>query len=100
MIISGGMNVYSAEVEAVLRQHPAVDAVAVVGIPHPDWGEIVVAAVVPLEGADAEELRRFAKARLSAYKAPKHVIFVDLLPLTRVGKIDKKALRASVKGRV
>jgi fatty-acyl-CoA synthase len=100
MIISGGMNVYSAEVEAVLRQHPAVDAVAVVGIPHPDWGEIVVAAVVPLQGADAEELRRFAKARLSAYKAPKHVIFVDLLPLTRVGKIDKKALRASVKGRV
>lgn len=100
MIITGGMNVYSAEVEAVLRQHPTVDAVAVVGVPHPDWGEIVVAAVVPLQGADAEELRRFAKAKLSGYKAPKHVVFVDGLPLTRVGKIDKKALRASIKDRV
>jgi fatty-acyl-CoA synthase/long-chain acyl-CoA synthetase len=96
MIISGGMNVYSVEVENVLRQHPAVRAAAVVGVPDADWGEAVVAVVVPAEGADAEDIRKFARSRLSGYKAPKRVMFVEDLPVTRIGKVDKKTLRVRV----
>jgi len=94
MIISGGMNVYSVEVEAAIREHPAVADVGVVGVPDRDWGEAVVAVVVPRSAIDADDIVRFARARLSAYKVPKRVVFVDLLPLTRYGKPDKKAMRA------
>jgi fatty-acyl-CoA synthase/long-chain acyl-CoA synthetase len=93
MIISGGMNVYSTEVEGVLREHPDVKEAAVVGLPHPDWGEAVTAVVVTDHGADAEQIRQFAKARLSAYKVPKNVHIVDDLPLTQYGKIDKRLIR-------
>lgn len=93
MIISGGMNVYSTEVEAVLREHGSVREAAVVGLPHADWGEAVTAIVVADEGATAEDIRLFAKARLSAYKVPKTVQIVERLPLTQYGKIDKKRIR-------
>ncbi|WP_077146072.1 class I adenylate-forming enzyme family protein [Sphingopyxis sp. KK2] len=93
MIISGGMNVYSTEVEAVLREHGSVREAAVVGLPHADWGEAVTAIVVADEGVAAEDIRLFAKARLSAYKVPKTVQIVERLPLTQYGKIDKKRIR-------
>lgn len=95
MIITGGMNVYGREVEDVLSAHPDVSAVAVIGIPHHDWGEAVHAVVVAA-GPDltAERLLAWAKPMLSAYAAPKTVEFVDRLPETPFGKIDKKALRA------
>jgi fatty-acyl-CoA synthase len=94
MIISGGMNVYSTEVESVLREHPSVREAAVVGIPHPDWGEAVTAVVIVAEGCNLEEIRQFAKARLSAYKAPKSIHFIAEMPLTQYGKIDKRRIRA------
>jgi len=93
MIITGGMNVYSAEVESALREHPNVRDAAVVGIPHPDWGEAVTAVVIAEDGCIAEDVRQFAKARLSAYKVPKSVHIVEDLPLTQYGKIDKRRIR-------
>ena len=96
MIITGGMNVYSTEVESVLRQHPAVREAAVVGIPHPDWGEAVTAVLIAAEGAKAEDIRQFSKAQLSAYKVPKAVHIVSELPLTQYGKIDKRRIRAQL----
>jgi len=95
MIITGGMNVYGREVEDVLSAHPHVASVAVIGIPHPDWGEAVHAVVVAARfGLTAEGLLAWAKPKLSAYAAPKSVEFVDSLPETPFGKIDKKTLRA------
>lgn len=96
MIISGGMNVYSTEVEAALRTFVGVYDVAVVGIPHDDWGEAVTAVVVTDGTVSEEGLRQYAKAKLSAYKVPKSVHFVGQLPLTQYGKIDKKRIRATL----
>jgi fatty-acyl-CoA synthase/long-chain acyl-CoA synthetase len=93
MIITGGMNVYSNEVEIALRQHEAVLEVAVIGLPDADWGEAVTVIVVQSGGASASDLRDFAKSKLSAYKVPKSIVFADELPLTTYGKIDKKRLR-------
>ena len=93
MIISGGMNVYSVEVEAALRQHPAVADVAVLGVPDEDWGEAVIAVAIARSEVTEEELRSFARQTLSAYKIPKSIRFVRDLPVTKYGKIDKKALR-------
>ena len=67
---------------------------AVVGIPHSDWGEAVTAVVIARTSCDGEEIRQFAKARLSAYKVPKSVHFIEEMPLTQYGKIDKKRVRA------
>jgi fatty-acyl-CoA synthase/long-chain acyl-CoA synthetase len=97
MIITGGMNVYPAEVEDALGEHPDVGAVAVVGVPHDDWGEAVTAFVVP--AADAADLTEsdvlsFADEVLADYKKPKSVSFRDKLPTTSYGKVDKQALRA------
>jgi acyl-CoA synthetase (AMP-forming)/AMP-acid ligase II len=96
MIISGGENIYSLEVEDTLTSHPAVARCAVIGVPHPRWGEAVCAVVVPADGAriDAAELREYVATHLAPYKAPKSVIVVDELPILPTGKIDKKALRA------
>ena len=95
MIITGGMNVYCREVEDVLGQHPEVRFVAVIGIPHPDWGEAVHAVVVKGGGQLTDtELIAWSRSQLAAYAAPKSVEFVDSLPETAFGKIDKKALRA------
>jgi len=93
MIITGGLNVYSIEVEVALRANPAVGEVGVVGVPDRDWGEAVIAVVVAREPVSAESLTKFARERLSAYKVPKRIVFVSALPLTRYGKPDKKALR-------
>ncbi|WP_205473629.1 class I adenylate-forming enzyme family protein [Nocardioides sp. SYSU D00038] len=94
MIISGGLNVYSSEVEQVLAQLDGVKEVAVAGVPHPDWGEAVVAFVIPDGGGvSADEIAAAARGALTAYKRPKAVVLVEELPTTAVGKIDKKQLR-------
>ncbi|QRG08669.1 AMP-binding protein [Xanthobacter dioxanivorans] len=96
MIITGGFNVYPKEVEDALSQHPAVTAVAVVGEPDPLWGEIVVAYAELRPGADVpgeSELIEFVKQRKSSINCPKKVRFIEAMPLTNFGKIDKKALR-------
>ena len=95
MIISGGENVYSSEVENALSQHPAVREVAVIGVPDEKWGETVRAIVHPHPGGnlDSAELIAFARTTIAAFKCPKSVIFVEALPHNPSGKIDKMALR-------
>ncbi|TCK21971.1 class I adenylate-forming enzyme family protein [Pseudonocardia endophytica] len=95
MVISGGMNVYTGEVENVLSTCAGVDRVAVVGVPHPDWGEAVVAFVVAGDTFDAAATDGRCRAELAAYKRPKAYELVETLPTTPFGKIDKKALRAA-----
>lgn len=94
MIISGGENVYPAEIESTLHDHPAVAAAALIGIPDAKWGEVGRAIVVLHKGktASAEELSAYLRTRLAGFKVPKSIVFVDALPLTGAGKIDKKAL--------
>jgi fatty-acyl-CoA synthase len=94
IIITGGENVASVEVERVLVQHPAVDEVAVVGLPDPAWGEAVTAFVTlrPGEQVGEAELRAFARERLTGFKVPRAVRFGPL-PKTSTGKIQKNALR-------
>ncbi|MES2492559.1 MAG: AMP-binding protein [Pseudomonadota bacterium] len=96
MIVSGGENIYSAEVENALSTHPFVAAVAVIGVPDERWGEAVKACVIRKEGADLDEagLIAFARERLAGYKVPKSVIFMDSFPLVPSGKVSKKDLRA------
>ena len=96
MIISGGFNVYPREVEDALSQHPAVASAAVVGVPDAKWGEAVRALVVLRPGATvhAEELIALVRERKGAVYAPKAIDFVDALPVTGLGKLDKKAIRA------
>lgn len=95
VIISGGENIYSTEVEFVLFEHPAVLEAAVIGVPDPLWGEAVRAVVVlrPGQRATERDLIDFVKARLARFKAPKAVDFVEALPKTGSGKVSKKALR-------
>lgn len=95
MIISGGENVYSAEVEAVLSRHPGVAACAVIGVPSEAWGEAVHAVVVLRAGAAASEdaLRQHCRAHLAGYKCPKTVEFREALPLSPAGKVLKTVLR-------
>ena len=94
MIISGGMNVYSTNVEEVLMEHPGVNQVAVIGVPDEKWGEAVTAIIVPSdENVTAEEIHKFADDELADYKRPKQIKFREELPKTPYGKIDKKALR-------
>lgn len=94
MIISGGMNVYSTNVEEVLVEHPGVNQVAVIGIPDEKWGEAVTAIVVPSDNdVTADEIHEFTDDRLADYKRPKRIEFRGELPETPYGKIDKKALR-------
>jgi O-succinylbenzoic acid--CoA ligase len=92
-IVSGGENVAPAEVEAVLAEHPAVSEAVVLGRPHPEWGEAVVARVVLRPGAHASEaeLRRHAAERLAGFKVPKEIAFTSALPRTRSGKILRRA---------
>ena len=97
MIISGGENVYPAEVESVLHAHPAVAEAALIGVSHARWGEVGRAIVVLAPGAELTqaELRDFCGERLARYKVPKSVVFVDEMPQTGAGKIDKQALIAA-----
>jgi acyl-CoA synthetase (AMP-forming)/AMP-acid ligase II len=99
MYIRGGYNVYPAEVESVLTDHPGVARAAVIGAPDPVLGEVGVAFVVPTPGTDPgslslEALRDWSRARVADYKAPDRVIVVDDLPITSMLKIDKRALAA------
>ena len=95
MLISGGVNVYPAEIEGELLLHPAVMDAAVVGVPDSTWGEVGVAFVVlrPGESAGKDDLLAFAQARLARYKLPKDVVFVEALPRTAYGKVVKGELR-------
>jgi len=95
MIISGGENVYSIEVENVVARHPAVAQVAVIGVPDDTWGERVHAVVTVLPGAtlDLAELREFCKREIAGYKAPRSLEVVDGLPMSAAGKVLKRTLR-------
>jgi acyl-CoA synthetase (AMP-forming)/AMP-acid ligase II len=96
MIISGGMNIYPAEIEAALEQHPEIYDVAVFGVPSEEWGEIVHATVVLSPGSSltAEQITVFGREHLASYKVPRSVDFLDELPRTGSGKILKRQLRA------
>jgi len=96
MIVSGGFNVFPREVEDVISMHPAVAAVGVIGVPDEKWGEAVKAVVVLRAGTtvDADDLITLVKERKGSHYAPKSVDLVDAIPMTSVGKPDKKALRA------
>jgi fatty-acyl-CoA synthase len=96
MVISGGENVYPAEVEAVLHEHPAVVEAAVVGRPDERWGEVCVAFVVLRGPATADELVEHCRGRLARFKVPKEVRFVDALPRSGMNKVLKDELRALV----
>ena len=96
MVVSGGENIYPAEVENVLYAHPAVQEVAVIGVPSDRWGETVKAVVVrrPDLPVDAAELITFARARLAHYKCPTSIDFAEELPRNASGKLLKHTLRA------
>lgn len=96
MIISGGMNIYPAEIEAALEQHPGIFDVAVFGIPSEQWGEQVHATVVPAPGGSLSEadVIAFARQHLAGYKCPRSVAFAGELPRTGSGKLLKRELRA------
>jgi acyl-CoA synthetase (AMP-forming)/AMP-acid ligase II len=104
MFISGGENVYPAEIDKVLYQHPAVHMCAVIGLPDEAWGDRVVACVVrrdETEGAcDEASLRSFVRERLAPYKVPKDILFLAELPKNALGKVVKPALSAQIRGRV
>ena len=95
MIITGGENIYSVEVENVLYAHPSVYEAAVIGVPHPKWGEAVKAVVVlkPGQTVTEEEIIQYCKENLARFKAPKSVDFVSEIPKTGSGKIFKKRIR-------
>lgn len=100
LIISGGMNIYPREVEEVLLRHPDVHAVAVIGRPDPEWGETVLAFVVPVGGRpapDAEALDRVCLESIARYKRPKEYRFVTSLPTSNYGKVLKRDLRDLVR---
>jgi long-chain acyl-CoA synthetase len=100
LIISGGSNIYPREVEEVLQQHPDVAEVAVVGRPHPEWGEEVVACVVARGAPDAAAVERALDAlcldRIARFKRPKAYVFLDELPKNNAGKVLKTTLRAAI----
>ncbi len=96
LIISGGENIYPAEVEGVLAGHPEVAEVAVIGVPDPKWGEVPRALVVPRPGTapTVEALLTWCQGRLARYKTPRTVRFVEALPRTAAGKVDRRELSA------
>ena len=100
MFISGGENVYPAEVEIALHAHPAVLEAAVLGVPDETWGEVGHAAILLRPGmtASVEDIRAHARARLAGYKVPKHFTIVADFPRTAAGKIQKHVLRSLVAG--
>ena len=98
MIVSGGVNVYPAEAEQVIVEHPGVADVAVIGIPDADMGESVRALVVPIDPAappSAEDIIALCRSRLAGYKCPRSVEIVDSVGRNAMGKVDKRALRAA-----
>ena len=101
MVISGGMNVYSKEIESILHRHPAVLEAAVIGLPDEEWGEIVTAVIAlkPGQEASEQELVDLCKASLAGYKKPRKVFFLDELPKNPSGKILKRVLRENLAGK-
>jgi len=96
IIVSGGENVASREVEEVLHGHPAVRDVAVIGLPDERWGEVVTAVVVRRHDVTADELIAHCRAQLAGFKSPKRIEFVDDLPRTASGKVRKHELRTDL----
>ena len=98
MIISGGENVYCAEVELALIEHPSVQEVAVVGFPDEKWGEIVVAAIVMATDAfvDVDEIMKSCSS-LASYKRPREIVCLDALPRNTFGKVRKDLVRGMVR---
>jgi fatty-acyl-CoA synthase len=96
MIVSGGFNVFPREIEDVISTHPAVAAVAVIGVPDEKWGEAVTALIVVRQDAsvDADEIVALVKDRKGSHYAPKSVEILDSIPMSPLGKPDKKALRS------
>jgi len=92
LIVSGGENVYPAEVEAVIRQHPAVKDVAVIGMTDAEWGQRVAAAIIPATESHPtpDDIITYCREHLAGYKVPRQIIFVDALPQTASGKIERK----------
>uniref|UniRef100_Q07HQ5 AMP-dependent synthetase and ligase n=1 Tax=Rhodopseudomonas palustris (strain BisA53) TaxID=316055 RepID=Q07HQ5_RHOP5 len=97
LIKTGGENVYPAEVENALRQHPDIVAAVVIGVPDPQWSEAIKAICVRRDGAtvSAQQIADFVGSQIARYKKPKHVTFVDQLPLTAKGEIDRAAVKAA-----
>jgi acyl-CoA synthetase (AMP-forming)/AMP-acid ligase II len=95
MIITGGENVYSIEVENVISKHPAIATCAVIGLPDDTWGERVHAVVVLQDGAtlELEDLQQVARAHIAGYKIPRSISFTDALPVSAAGKVLKRELR-------
>jgi fatty-acyl-CoA synthase len=95
MIISGGENVYAAEVEAVLTEHPAINECALIGQPDEKWGEVglVIAVMAPKQTTTETELQDYCRQHLARYKVPKRIIFADALPYSPYGKVIKAELR-------
>jgi feruloyl-CoA synthase len=100
MIITGGENVYSKEVEDALAQHPSIADVAVFAVPHESWGETVAAEIVtkPTETLTPEDVRRYLEGRLARYKIPRLIYFSKRLPHTPTGKVQKFVLRENRRG--
>jgi len=99
MILSGGENIYSAEVEEVLQRFPKAKEAVIVGVPDPKWGQAVKAFVVLREGEKAtpDEIIEFCREHLARYKCPKHIDFIDALPRSATGKVLKRVLRDAEK---
>jgi len=95
MIISGGENIYCAEVEAVFNDHEAVQSSALIGKPHEKWGEIglLVIKLIPGSSVTKEELIEFSKQKLAKYKIPREIEFIDEMPFNTFGKIEKQKLK-------
>ena len=98
MIISGGSNIYPREIEEVLLRHPAVTECAVVGRPHPEWGEAVVAFIVRKSALEAIQLDNLCKDNIARFKRPREYRFVDALPKNNYGKVLKTELRKLLAG--
>ena len=98
MVKSGGISIYPLEIESVIYNHPDILEAAVIGVPDPQWGEALKAVIVLKPGGklDTVELLRFCRERLSAYKVPKSVEFVESLPHTEVGKVNKVQVREMI----
>lgn len=102
MVVSGGVNIYTSEIEAVLYQHPAVLEAAIVGLPDAEWGESVTAVIAKKPGIDvsADEIVEHCRASLASYKKPRHVFFLPDLPKNPSGKILKRELRVMLAARL